>query len=107
MQLGKLSGVATVLLASLPLISASFIHSGPSSKLRNVKRQTVFPKPATDMKTFTTPTNVTIRYKEPSKEGVCETTDGVNSYSGYIDLAPNVHMFFWFVDRPSRSIDCL
>lgn len=38
------------------------------------------------LKTITTPQNVTIRYKEPGKEGVCETTPGVNSYSGYIDL---------------------
>jgi len=38
------------------------------------------------VKTITTPQNITIRYKEPGKEGVCETTPGVNSYSGYIDL---------------------
>ena len=35
------------------------------------------------VKTILTPQNVTIRYKEP---GVCETTRGVNSYAGYIDL---------------------
>jgi hypothetical protein len=44
------------------------------------------PANATGVKTLTTPQNVTIRYKEPGKEGVCETTPGVNSYSGYIDL---------------------
>lgn len=44
------------------------------------------PANATGVKTITTPQNVTIRYKEPGKEGVCETTPGVNSYSGYIDL---------------------
>ena len=88
---------------------------------QNLKRQ-YYPANATDVKTFTTPTNVTIRYKEPGNDGmscssdrekadgicvanivqgVCETTPGVNSYSGYIDLAPNVHTFFWFFE--SRS----
>jgi hypothetical protein len=41
---------------------------------------------------------VTIRYKEPGKAGTCETTPGVNSYSGYIDLAPDMHTFFWFFE---------
>jgi len=44
------------------------------------------PANATDVKTITTPQNITIRYKEPGRAGVCETTPGVNSYSGYIDL---------------------
>ena len=38
------------------------------------------PANATDVKTITSPTGVTIRYKEPGKAGVCETTPGVNSY---------------------------
>jgi hypothetical protein len=98
MHIGQLSRKAAVLLASLPLLSASLIQTS-GSKLRNVKRQVYYPKAATDMKTLTTPTNVTIRYKEPGKEGICETTEGVNSYSGYIDVAPNVHMFFWLAPR--------
>lgn len=44
------------------------------------------PADPTGVKTLVTPQNITIRYKEPGKEGVCETTPGVNSYSGYIDL---------------------
>jgi len=44
------------------------------------------PANATGVQTITTPQNVTIRYKEPGLAGVCETTPGVNSYSGYIDL---------------------
>ncbi|KAK4540654.1 hypothetical protein LTR36_008985 [Oleoguttula mirabilis] len=76
--------------------------SGPAVEAaRNVKRQ-YFPANATDVKTFTTPTNVTIRYKEPGAAGVCETTPGVNSYAGYIDLAPNVHTFFWFFESRSN-----
>jgi hypothetical protein len=45
------------------------------------------PKETHDYKTATAPNNVTIRYKNP---GICETTPGVNSYSGYVDLTPNV-----------------
>lgn len=56
------------------------------------------PAEAQGLKTITTPQNVTIRYKEPGKEGVCETTPGVNSYSGYIDLDENSHTFFWFFE---------
>ena len=56
------------------------------------------PNKPTGVKTIRTANNVTIRYKEPGKEGVCETTPGVNSYSGYVDLAPNVHTFFWFFE---------
>ncbi|PBP19593.1 putative carboxypeptidase S1 [Diplocarpon rosae] len=56
------------------------------------------PANVTGLQTITTPQNVTIRYKEPGKEGVCETTPGVNSYSGYIDLDENSHTFFWFFE---------
>ncbi|KAF2143268.1 uncharacterized protein K452DRAFT_247675 [Aplosporella prunicola CBS 121167] len=57
-----------------------------------------FPAQPKNVKTIKTPTNVTIRYKEPGKDGVCETTPGVNSYSGYIDLSPTSHTFFWFFE---------
>ncbi|KAL8737280.1 MAG: hypothetical protein Q9181_001834 [Wetmoreana brouardii] len=48
--------------------------------------------------TITSPSGVQIRYKQPGLEGVCETTPGVNSYSGYVDLAPDAHTFFWFFE---------
>lgn len=89
--MGKLSGTVALLLSSLPFSTASFspnFHN--NEKFKSVKRQVYFPKDATDVKTLTTPNNVTIRYKMPGEDGVCETTPGVNSYSGYIDVAPNV-----------------
>lgn len=86
---------------SLASLGSKFhAHHHAAQHQKNVKRQ-YFPKPATGLKTITTPTGVKIRYKEPGKDGVCETTPGVNSYSGYIDLSPNVHVFFWFFE--SRS----
>jgi hypothetical protein len=56
------------------------------------------PATATGVTTITSPSGVTIRYKEPGKAGVCETTAGVNSYSGYVDLDNATHMFFWFFE---------
>ena len=44
------------------------------------------------------PSGATIRYKEPGKDGICETTYGVNSYSGYVEVSPSVHTFFWFFE---------
>ncbi|TKA74781.1 hypothetical protein B0A55_03847 [Friedmanniomyces simplex] len=96
----------------LTLASAALLLAGPSTALKwpahkPTAKQTAakfldkrqyFPANATDVKTITSPTNVTIRYKMPGEAGVCETTPGVNSYAGYIDMAPNVHMFFWFFE---------
>lgn len=56
------------------------------------------PAEPTGVQTITTPNNITIRYKEPGKEGVCETTPGVKSYSGYVDLSPTSHTFFYFFE---------
>jgi carboxypeptidase C (cathepsin A) len=41
-------------------------------------------------------TNVTLNYV--SNSGVCETTPGVNQYSGYLDVGNGLHMFFWFFE---------
>lgn len=76
------------LLSLLPLATASWAAVG--------KRQ--LPKDPTGVHTITTANNVTIRYKEPGKEGICETTPGVKSYSGYVDLSPTSHTFFWFFE---------
>lgn len=81
-------------LVLLPLAAASLIPE--RAAVDNIRRQ--LPNEPTGVKTITTPNNVTIRYKEPGKEGICETTPGVNSYSGYIDLAPDAHTFFWFFE---------
>lgn len=88
---------AALLLLSSPLASASLGSKFHNHKGVKVKR-TYFPKKATGLSTFETPTGVKIRYKEPGKAGVCETTPGVKSYSGFIDLSPEIHVFFWFFE---------
>ena len=56
------------------------------------------PANATGVTTITSPTGAQIRYKEPGKAGVCETTPGVNSYAAYIDLSATTHTFIWFFE---------
>ncbi|KAI9666958.1 MAG: hypothetical protein M1831_001463 [Alyxoria varia] len=57
-----------------------------------------FPAPVDDYLVINSPSGSSVRYKEPGKEGVCETTPGVNSYSGYVDLGPDMHAFFWYFE---------
>ncbi|OTB00955.1 hypothetical protein M426DRAFT_323843 [Hypoxylon sp. CI-4A] len=93
-------GLGKIAAASLQLLSlhASLTSAGslPPHIQRLVKKQV--PAEPADVKTITSPGGATIRYKEPGKEGVCETTEGVNSYSGYVDLDEKTHMFFWFFE---------
>jgi carboxypeptidase C (cathepsin A) len=90
---------ALALLASLP-VEARYTQPNLQAKsgYRPALHRRQIPANATDVKTLTTPQNITIRYKEPGKEGICETTPGVNSYSGYIDLDADAHTFFWFFE---------
>src|SRR5271156_1074445 len=61
------------------------------------------PVDPTGVNTIYSPGGIQIRYKEP---GICEMTAGVNSYSGYVDLDANTHIFFWFFEarqNPSEA----
>lgn len=77
--------VATSLLA----LSSLALQANAVSKKHWHKRadHLYLPKEINDYKNATAPNNVTIRYKNP---GICETTPGVESYSGYVDLTPDV-----------------
>ena len=108
MLFNNVIATAAVLLCSSSVVSAmiggnQFHHT--HDKWAKHQKRTYFPKKASGLKSFTTPTGVKIRYKEPGKAGVCETTPGVDSYSGYIDLAPNVHVFFYFFESRSSPKD--
>ncbi|KAK8062747.1 peptidase S10- serine carboxypeptidase [Apiospora hydei] len=90
------AATAASLLLSLPLIPNVAAESLPHPIEQLLRRQ--LPASPKGVKTITTPNNVTVRYKEPGLEGVCETTPGVKSYSGYVDLDEHTHMFFWFFE---------
>lgn len=55
-----------------------------------VQRQV--PANATGVTTITSPQGAQIRYKQPGKQGVCETTEGVDDYAGYISLNEKTNM---------------
>lgn len=84
-------------LAFLAFSFHSFVHD-VAAKLNYPILPRQIPANATGVTTITAPSGAQIRYKQPGKDGVCETTPGVNSYSGYIDLDANTHMFFWFFE---------
>jgi hypothetical protein len=42
--------------------------------------------------TITSPQGAQIRFKQPGKQGVCETTQGVDDYAGYISLNEKTNM---------------
>ena len=79
----------------LPLLATLLSNFGANAA-KSWKRQ--LPAEPTGVQTLTSPSNVTIRFKNPGAEGVCETTPGVDSYAGYVDLDENTHAFFWFFE---------
>lgn len=64
---------------------------GREREFRITPRQ--LPADPIDIQSLTTPNGATITYKEPGKEGICETTPGVGSYAGYVNLGPDWHSF--------------
>ncbi|CAK4028829.1 serine carboxypeptidase [Lecanosticta acicola] len=93
------SGVALV--AMIPAVSAQFIT--PPSDLKSVQGNGGYP----------------VRYKEVP-QGICETVEGVKSYSGYtrvpiqhvntlltpsryVDVAEDEHLFFWFFEARNQD----
>lgn len=96
-----LQGLKSASLALSLVTSSLYVAASPASfKPRQL------PAEVKGLKTITAPSGAQIRYKEPGKDaGICETTPDVNSYTGYIDLAPDSHTFFWFFEARHNPQD--
>ncbi|KAL9025577.1 MAG: hypothetical protein Q9196_005628 [Gyalolechia fulgens] len=46
--------------------------------------------------------NLSVRYKQVPA-GICELDPNVKSYSGYVDIAPDQHTFFWFFEARNQD----
>ena len=76
--------VLTILVLAVSLVIAQFVA------------------PPTDLITAEGYANITVRYKEVS-QGICEQDPNVKSITGYADIAPDQHIFFWFFE--ARNIE--
>lgn len=61
-----------------------------------------FVKAPTDLTTTKGNLDLPVRWKEVP-EGTCELTPGVKSYSGYVDIENNQHIFFWFFEARDQK----
>ena len=57
------------------------------------------PAEVTDLTTITGDNGTSVRYKINE---LCETAPGVKSYSGYIDIADDKHLFFFFLESRNQ-----
>ncbi|KAK8075683.1 Carboxypeptidase s1 [Apiospora hydei] len=98
-------GIATALLAAVAqtAVAAPAAATGPSSS--HLNKRYVEERDGIAY-------NVFEHYETASKmsfvknSGVCETTPGVNQYSGYLGVGKNMSMWFWFFearDKPAEA----
>ena len=88
-----------VIAAGLALSSLALASPLPSDTEAKDKRSFV-ERDGTNYTVFEhAATGATIEFVTNS--GICETTPGVNQYSGYLSVGTNMNMWFWFFE--SRS----
>jgi hypothetical protein len=61
-----------------------------------------FVAPPTDLVATKGYLDIPVRYKQVPT-GICETDPTVKSYSGYVDVAENEHIFFWFFEARNQD----
>ncbi|KAK7701937.1 hypothetical protein SLS64_010071 [Diaporthe eres] len=101
-----LNVVSALAAASLPAASASSWHAPKSVASRGASSGSgkMF-KRETNGITYSVyehaATNTTLEIVEDS--GICETTPGVKTYSGYLSVGTNMSMWFWFFEARSNA----
>jgi Serine carboxypeptidase len=61
-----------------------------------------FVKPPTGLKTAKGYANTFVRYKQVPA-GICELRQDMKSYSGYVDVGVDQHIFWWFFEAREDS----
>jgi len=61
-----------------------------------------FVTPPSNLKTAEGYAGVSVRYTEVPA-GICELDPDVKSFSGYADVAPNQHIFWWFFEARNQD----
>lgn len=56
----------------------------------------------TDLNETTGYLDIPVRFKQVP-DGICETTPGVQSFSGYVDIEEDEHIFFWFFEARNED----
>jgi hypothetical protein len=82
----------TIIMARLAQLAAFLTAASLSTALTTSFVERQVPANATGITTITSPQGAQIRYKQPGKHGVCETTEGVDDYAGYISLNEKTNM---------------
>lgn len=74
-----------------------------SNKVAQITKRQLPPQPV-GVDSIASPSGVNITFKNPGHEGVCETTPGVNSYAGFVNLAPDVHSFVSALNSQHKAV---
>lgn len=96
------------LLKMSPFLSWIFLLAGtvigaPSSKLGITKDKRSFvERDGTNITIFDHAATDT-RMEFVTNSGICETTPGVNQYSGYLSVGNNMNMWFWFFEARNNA----
>lgn len=64
--------------------------------------QAQFVSPPPDLNATKGYLDIPVRYKQVPT-GICETDPRVKSFSGYVDVAENEHIFFWFFEARNQE----
>lgn len=80
------------------LVACASLAAGRAVSRKPTLEERQIPKDPTGVMTITSPQGASIRFKQPGKAGICETTPGVDDYAGYISLNEKTNMFFWFFE---------
>ncbi|KAK7705003.1 hypothetical protein SLS57_010286 [Botryosphaeria dothidea] len=83
-----------LLLAATGLLAAA--EHVPAGRRGLLKRQV--PADPTGVQEIVSPNGAKVTYKQPGKQGICETAEGVDDYAGYISLNEKYNVFYWFFE---------